>query len=414
MEFVEPEDEFGLFRNPLPPDDRLWRHPSEVGGGLPADRPGSIADDPSPSPVGGAPGDDSKPSLWLVAAVSAVSAGLLATGLVMVVVGLMGADQLRPAVERQMEPRPIDAISSGDVVDVAGRARAAVAQLRLDGGSAVIGSGVIFRSDGHMLTSAAVVGRATSLRVTLDSGRELTGRVLGTDPDTDTAVVKIDGEGPFPTAVLGTATDLRVGEQAIAIGCPIELVGGPSVTVGVISALHRSVPRDTDGGLLLDMVQTDARVPTGWPGGALLDSSGSVIGITTSVGTTGTGSGGFGFAIPIDVARAVADQLINDGRVTAVWLGVQGADLDWVSAARLEVVGGAVVGDVMAGSPAAHVGLSASDVIVGLDGVAVTSMGQLVVALRLHRPGDAVRLDVMREHERMSMVVVLTERPHPA
>ena len=103
------------------------------------------------------------------------------------------------------------------------------------------------------------------MRVRLDSGREFTGRVIGSDPDTDIAVIKIDGDGPFPTAVLGTAQDLRVGEQVIAMGCPIELVGGPSVTVGVISALHRSVPRG-DGGMLFDLVQTDARVPTGWPG----------------------------------------------------------------------------------------------------------------------------------------------------
>ena len=109
----------------------------------------------------------------------------------------------------------------------------------------------------------------------------------------------------------------------------------------MISALHRSVPRG-DGGMLFDMVQTDARVPTGWPGGALLDSSGSVIGITTSVGTTVAGAGGFGFAVPIDLARSVADQLITTGRVTGVWLGVQGGDLDWVTAAGLEVPGGAL------------------------------------------------------------------------
>ena len=128
------------------------------------------------------------------------------------------------------------------------------------------GSGVIFRSDGHMLTNAHVVGGATSVRVMLDSGREVGGQVVGSDPDTDTAVVKIEGDGPYPTAELGTADDLKVGQQAVAIGSPAGLVGGPSVTVGVISALHRSVRRGADGGMLFDMVQTDARMPTGWPG----------------------------------------------------------------------------------------------------------------------------------------------------
>ena len=365
---------------------------------------------------------------------SAVSAGLLATGLAMLAVGLLGTnEQLRPVVERQMEPRPIDAITPGDIVDVAGRARAAVAQLRIDGTSAV-GSAIIFRSDGHMLTSASVVGGATSVGVTLDSGRELTGRVVGSDPATDIAVIKIDGDDPFPSAVLGTAADLRVGQQAIAIGCPAELVGGPSVTVGVISALHRSV-RSASGGVLLDMIQTDARVPTGWPGGALLDASGSVVGITTSVGAatadtgtagsagTGTGpagtgssngAGGFGFAVPIDLARSVADQIIRDGRVSSVWLGVQGGDLEWVTAAGLGVPGGARVAEVMSGSPAAEAGLVGDDVIIGVGGTPVTSMGQLVVALRHHRPGDVVTLDILRDEQRMAMVVVLVERPVPA
>ncbi len=354
-----------------------------------------------------------------MAAVSAVSAGLIATGLAMVVVGLMGGnEQISPVVERLMEPRPVEVPATGDVAAVADRARAAVAQIRLDGRPTAAGSGVIFRSDGHLLTTASVVGRATTLRVRLDSGREVTGRVVGTDPETDVAVVKLDGNGPYPTAVLGTSTDLRVGQQTIAIGCPIdlagvELVGGPSVTVGMISALHRSVRLGPDGGTLFDMVQTDARVPTGWPGGALLDSSGSVVGITTSVGThpSGTSSGnssggGFGFAIPIDLARSVADQLITDGRVTGVWLGVQGGGTG--------VFGGVVVAGVMAGSPAARAGLSADDEIVGVEGVPLSAMDELVVALRRYRPGDSVSVDVIRDQQPMSMVVVLVERPVPA
>ena len=434
MEFVEPEDEPGLFRNPLPPDDRLWRHPSEVGAGLPdASAAGAAPLSPGDAStdrllIGNLAGtDEPRPSMWLVAAVSAVSAGLLAGGLAIIVVGLVGANPIRPIVERQMEPRPIDAVMPGGVVDVADRARAAVAQVRLDGSSTVVGSGVIFRSDGHMLTNASVVGPAMFVRVMLDGGREVTGRVLGSDPDTDTAVVKLDGDGPFPTAVLGTADDLKVGQQAVAMGWPVGLTGGPSVTVGVISALHRSVRRTASGGMLFDMIQTDARVPTGWPGGALLDSAGSVIGITTSmgtigsataelaaVGTAGAENGGFGFAVPIDLAHAVADQIITTGRVTGVWLGVQGGDLDFVSAARLEVPGGAMVGEVKTGSPAHEAGLWDHDVIVALDGAPVTSMGQLVAALRRHRPGDVVRVDIVRDQQPMSIVVVLVERPAPA
>ena len=134
--------------------------------------------------------------------------------------------------------------------------------------------------------------------------------------------------------------------------------------------------------MLFDLIQTDARVPTGWPGGALLDTAGSVIGITTSVGTASTGAGGFGFAIPIDLARSVADQLIATGRVTGVWLGVKGGDLDLALASTLDLTGGVVVSEVMAGSPAAEVGLAPLDTIVSLNGMPITSMGELVVALR--------------------------------
>jgi S1-C subfamily serine protease len=240
--------------------------------------------------------------------------------------------------------------------------------------------------------------------------------VVGSDPDTDVAVVKIDGDGPFPSAVLGTSTDLQVGQEAVVVGWPADLVAeGPSVTVGVISGLHRTVPR-ADGRMLFDMVQTDARVPAGWPGGALLDSSGSVIGITTALGTAnaGSGTGGFAFAIPVEVARSVADQLIASGRVTRVWLGVHGDDLDWVAAAGLEVPGGALVDNVREGSPAGRAGVAPGDVIVAVDGAPVTSMGQLVVALRQHTPGQTVRLEVLRDRQRMSMAVALVERPAQA
>lgn len=408
MEFVEPDDEPGPSRRPLPPEDRLWRHPSELGPN-PSETlsMGSVF---SAEVQRGESGED-RPSLWLVAAVSAVSAGLLATGLTVVVVGLVGAsDRIDPVIERQMEPRPIEAVSSGGVPDAAHQARPAVAQLRQDGSAAVIGSAVIFRSDGHMLTSASVVGDAMSVEVLLDDGRTARGRVVGTDPETDTAVVKIDG-GPFATAVLGTANDLRVGQQVIAIGRPAELAGGPSVTVGVISALNRTVPRAA-GGTLFDMVQTDARVPTGWPGGALLDTSGSVVGIASGAGASASSPSGFGFAVPIDVARWVAGHLIDSGRVPWVWLGIEGRDADGVSGQGPSR--GARVTHVMSGSPAYRVGLSADDVIVGVDGQPVSSMAQLVVGVRQREPGDAVTLDVVRLGEPTSIEVVLVERPAAA
>src|SRR5205085_6266330 len=147
---------------------------------------------------------------------------------------------------------------------------------------------------------------------------ELTAKVVGSDPENDVAVLKVDG-GPFPVATVGTAADLHVGQPAIAIGSPLGLAGGPSVTVGVVSALHRRIEARS-GPPLLDMIQTDAPISPGSSGGALLDADGAVIGITTAVAVSEVGAEGLGFATPIDLARSAAEQLIATGKVVHVWL----------------------------------------------------------------------------------------------
>ncbi|HJV09491.1 MAG TPA: trypsin-like peptidase domain-containing protein, partial [Acidimicrobiales bacterium] len=220
---------------------------------------------------------------------------------------------------------------------------------------------------------------------------------------------KVDG-GPFPVAELGTTADLKVGQEAIAIGSPLGLSGGPSVTVGIISALHRSV-RTRTGQSLMDMVQTDAPIAPGSSGGALVDAAGRVIGITTAVAMTDTGAEGFGFATPIDAARWSADQLIATGKVVTVWLGVEGSDLDGATATELNLDGGAMIERVKADSPAERAGLAARDVIVKVDGKPVTSMGMLVVIVRAHRPGDVFMVEVVRDKQRQGMSVTVAERP---
>ena len=390
MEFVEPEDGPQPFRTPPPPDDRLWRHPSEIGF--------------SPPPA--------RRQLWVVGLSAAVAASLLSTGLAVVAGSLLDQRSTSRGVERSsLLPSPAAAGGrSGDVVQIAERVRPAIAQLRVNAGREGSGSGVIFRSDGQLLTNAHVVDGATSVTVVLSSGRELSGQVAGSDPYTDTAVVKVDG-GPFPVAELGTAADLKVGQQAIAIGSPLGLTGGPSVTVGVVSALHRAVHTRNSARVLADMVQTDAPIAPGSSGGALLDAEGRVIGITTAVAVSDTGTDGFGFATPVDVARSAAEQLMATGRVTTVWLGVEGSDLDGSTAVDLNVDGGAVVEQVKADSPAEKAGLAARDVIVGMDGRPVMSLGMLVVAVRTHRPGDVVLLEVVRDHQHHGMTVTVAERP---
>lgn len=392
MELEEPEDDPGFYRSPLPPEDRLWRHPSELPP-PPASRP-------------------SRRSLWVVAGASALGASLISTGLV-ILAGTLLFGSNDTAVEREMVARPVTtAVSDGeDVVRIAERVRPAIAQLKLDDRRS--GSGVIFRSDGHLLTNAHVVEGFTALTVVLGNGRELAGRVVGSDPDTDIAVVKIDGD-TFPVVTMGTAADLDVGQKAIAVGSPLGLAGGPSVTVGVVSALHRNVRTRSGSRTMYDMVQTDASVAPGSSGGALLDTSGSVVGITTAVAVSEGGAEGVGFAVPIDVARSVADQLMTSGRVVNVWIGIQGQDLDGATATEMDVEGGAMVADVKRHSPAELGGLAARDVIVAVDGRPIHSMGQLVVALRLQKPGSAVTLDVLRERRHHTMTVTVAERPPDA
>ena len=398
MEFVDPEDEPSSFREPPPPDDRLWRHPSEM----------------TAPPTGGRPARGERP-LWLVAAVSALGASLLSTGLVVAFVRREPSAMTGTAVERQMvKPKAAATVVGSPVVEIAERVRPAIAQLKtLIGNRQGTGSGVFFRSDGHVLTNAHVVEGSTTIKLVMANGREVAAHLVGSDPDTDTAVVKVDG-GPFPVATLGSAVDLRVGQTAVAIGSPLGLAGGPSVTVGVVSALHREIRPVGSSRTLVDLVQTDAPISPGSSGGALLDSNGAVIGITTAVVSSDAGGEALGFATPIEVAHSVADELIRTGKVVHVWLGIEGADLDPTMADEMQLEGGAMVGQVKGGSPAERSGLASRDVVVAVDGRPVKSMGELVVALRGRAPGQTITLEVVRDQRHRTMAVTLGERPPTA
>jgi S1-C subfamily serine protease len=389
MEFVEPDDG-PPFRRPPSLDDRLWRHPSELGTG----------------PAAGARLVPQR-TVWLVAVVAAVGASVLTTGLIVA----FDMRQDESATERISETSSQESPKGMEpVVAIAERVRPAIAQIRAQrGGSGINGSAVFYRADGHLLTNAHVVDGASSVSVVLASGRELPGRLVGSDPVTDAAVVKIDG-GPFPVADVGTAADLKVGQMAVAMGSPLALSGGPSVTVGVISALHRTV-RTRSNNALFDMIQTDAPIAPGSSGGALLDAAGRVIGITTAIAVTDTGPEGLGFATPIDVAGSVADELITTGKATHPWIGIEGQDLDGATAHDLDIDGGAMVNRVRDDSPAEAAGLAARDVIVRLGNRPIVSMGMLIVALRSHQPGDVVTLEVLRDRQRTTKSVTLAERP---
>ena len=297
-----------------------------------------------------------------------------------------------------------------DVVDIAARLRPSIVELQVDGPKGkASGSGVIFRSDGYVLTNNHVVSGSTSIVAILADGHQLKARLVGADPETDMAIIKFDA-GVMPVATMGSATGLKVGQLAVAIGSPLGLAGGPSVTVGVVSALGRQVDA-SDGPTLLDMIQTDAPIAPGSSGGALVDESGNVIGITTAVAVGDSGPQGLGFATPIDIAREVGEQLIATGHVIHVWLGVEGEDADGDIANGLGIAGGAVVKDVVNGSPAAKAGIAVGDVITQVDGIQVTSMGGLAVAMRDKHPGDRVTIGFIHDRQFRTVRAVLVVRP---
>lgn len=379
----------------LSPDDRLWRHPSE----LPTQPAGDAA---------------RQPRIWTVAIVSGVAGALASLGLVS---ALGGFDKVRPgpaAIEREVVNASPAQLPSGttDVPQIAERFRPAIVQLRVTGGGkSSSGSGVILRSDGHILTNAHVVENASDVIVVMADGSEHVASVVGSDKETDVAVVHLDKPvDDLVTAPLGSAVELQVGQTAIAIGSPLGLAGGPSVSVGVVSALGRQVTSQ-EGQVLFDMIQTDAPIAPGSSGGALLDAEGSVVGITTAIAISNVGAEGLGFATPIDVARDVANQLISDGKASHAWLGVLGEDISSERAADLKLEGGAQVKEVVEGSPADAAGIEAGDVISSVGGQEVRSMSALVVAMRKFDPGDEVSLTYFRGKEKLSKKLTLAERP---
>ena len=391
----DPADDVGC-SVPPPLDDRLWRHPSEL------------------RVLGLAPAERRRSTLWW--ALLAGVAGALVTLAVLALLGELDGDDDRaaPAAIRQAA-RPVLApvAGSASVVRIVEEVRPAIAEVRVEGAaSASSASAVLYRDDGHLLTNAHVVEGADSVEVALADGTTHAARVVGSDEVTDIAVLRIPaapaGE-PYPTAVLGTAVDLAVGQPVVAIGSPLGLAGGSSVTTGVVSALGREV--EAEGTTLLDMVQTDAAISPGSSGGALLDGTGAVIGITTAVGVSEVGADGLGFATPVDVARSVAEDIIATGHAVHAWLGVRGSDLDQRSADDLGVRGGARVEHVVDGSPADEAGVTPPDVIVGVEDEVVGSMSALVIALREREPGDEVALEVLRGGDRRRVTVTLEERP---
>jgi len=276
-----------------------------------------------------------------------------------------------------------------------------------------LGSGVIYREDGYILTNNHVVEGASEVNIAFADGTTEQGEVVGTDPSTDLAVVRVERRD-LPAASFADA-DLVVGQMAVAVGSPSGFQS--TVTSGIVSGVGREVPAELTGGLqeasLVDLVQTDAAISPGSSGGALANRDGEVVGINVAyLPPAETGAESIGFAIPAYTATSVADQLIEDGVAVGPYMGVSLTDLAPETARRfgVEAESGALVAEVEPGGPADRVGIEAGDIVTALGEEEVRGSGDLLSALRRYEPGDRVEVTVLRNGEEERINLRLGER----
>jgi serine protease Do len=265
-------------------------------------------------------------------------------------------------------------------------------------------SGFLVEPDGYILTNDHVVEHAERIIVKVADGRTLRARLVGADPDTDVALIKVDSDQPFRVAPLGDSDSLRVGEWVCAIGNP--LAYEHTVTVGVVSYIGRKLWNNS----LDNYIQTDAAINFGNSGGPLINSRGEVIGINSAVSSR---AASIGFAVPVNQARAVIPQLKQFGRVARGYIGVviRDVDPDIRESLNLTAAHGALVQDLFPGSPAEQAGLKAYDLITALDGKAISTNDELIRLVSAKAPGTTVRLDLVRDGRPIVVPVKLTERP---
>lgn len=345
-------------------------------------------------------------------------AGAVVGALVMGLLAFLVFPSGRSPVVVRENALPINGAKADDsaVVAIAKRARPWVVNIDTSsrsggsggGGEQGTGSGVILRSDGYILTNAHVVEGADKVSVTLATGEQMPASVRGIDLDTDVAVVKVD-RSDMPSAVIGSAQNLQVGELAVAIGSPLGL--SQTVTAGIISALGRTT-ESPNNRLLTDMIQTDAAVTQGNSGGALIDATGALVGINSSIAVSQqVGAEGIAFAIPIDIAKRIADELIATGKATHPYIGIRGVTVDKETADKLGGRAGARVSEVVPQGPADKAGIKPADVIVKVDNKKVDGMEELIAMIASRSVGESVPITFVRGGTEQTASVTLANRP---
>ena len=273
-----------------------------------------------------------------------------------------------------------------------------------------LGSGVIVSADGYILTNNHVVEEADEIEVALNDGRKLRAKVVGTDPESDLAVVRIAAPEKLPVITFANSDTLRVGDVVLAIGNPFGV--GQTVTSGIVSALGRS---HLGINTFENFIQTDAAINPGNSGGALVDSNGNLVGINTAIYSQSGGSMGIGFAIPVSLARTVLDQIVKNGAVTRGWIGVEIQEItpELAESFRLPNTNGALIAGIMRGSPADKAGIRPGDVLLAINNQPVKDAQSLLALIAGLEPGQTGTFKLRRENKEADLAVTVGKRPKP-
>ena len=347
-------------------------------------------------------------TLMAVAAVAALAAGLIGAGAALLIDTSSSSSTTTVVRETAVGSASSASTAPLSVANVYKRTAPGVVEITVSSGSSPFGgtaqaqgSGFVYDSAGHVVTNEHVVDGATSVSVRLASGQRYRATVVGTDPSTDLAVLKIDApSSQLNPLTVADSSALVVGSPVVAIGSPFGLEG--TITSGIISALHREIEAPNNF-TIEDAIQTDAAINHGNSGGPLLDLAGHVIGVNAQIKSDSGGNEGVGFAVPSSTVRSIVSELLQKGSVQHAYLGVSlGAD------------GSARIDGISPGEAAAKAGLQAGDVVTKIDGASITSGSQLRGVIDGHKPGDKIQVAVRRGGSERTFTVTLGTRPATA
>jgi serine protease Do len=404
-----------------------WGLPPATGWGEPQADGGTTPPVPTGPVSAGPPRRRGSVGLGRILAASVLSAALASGGTVVALDRAGAFDRTTPTTTAATgaqggNPAPVSIDESSAVINAAAKLGPAVVKITVQGQSTDpfgttptqgVGSGIIYDSNGWIVTNKHVVTGETKLTVELKDGRQFDGRVYGVDTLTDLAIVKVDQTG-LPAAAIGRSDGLKVGQLVVAIGSPLGTYSF-SVTSGIVSAQGREI-QTSEGGRITNLIQTDAAINPGNSGGPLADASGNVVGINTAIATA---SNGIGFAIPIDIARPIMNQALKGEALSRPWIGVrfESIDLQVQKDNKLPVGAGAWVttsasgGAVVANSPAATAGIKDGDIILAVNGIKIDGAHPLDALLVQFAPGETVKMDLLRNGAAVSVSVTLGTRP---